>query len=300
VALLAVVALLLFGAAAAGAEELRPEQRYAGGTRVESSSAGVSFVTPTGWAGKFGQNAKHQVLVMGSTTIEGVGLAIIQTGPTAAQVIASLSEPQDLGAGVILKPTAAPIAEGSLIVARYQNDVYVGRALAMLGPDQHTVVFFFAGPQKNEGIYTQLIAGLGKSASFTAPSVAAGPAPAAATGAWSQLLSGQMLHYFSSYNSGGSSGGMAAHRVLHLCADGRFAYVGDSSITMNVPGASASSGGRSGFRGRWTIESPTDANAVLVLVGDDGRQLRWPVRYDGQKTFVNGQRWLRAASDACR
>jgi hypothetical protein len=170
----------------------------------------------------------------------------------------------------------------------------------MVGPDKRNIVFFFAGPQKNEPIYTQLIADLGKSATFTTPSTAAAAAPPAVSGTWSERLSGQMLHYFSTYNSGGSSGGSAAHRVLHLCRDGRFAYFGDSSITMNVPGASASSAGRSGFNGRWTIETPTETNAVLVLNGDDGRQLRWPIRYDGQKTFLNGQRWLRAASDACR
>jgi hypothetical protein len=69
---------------------------------------------------------------------------------------------------------------------------------------------------------------------------------------------------------------------------------------MNVPGATGSSGGRDGFQGRWTLESPTQTTAVLVLAPDGARELRWPIRYDGQKTFLNGQRWLREPSKACR
>jgi hypothetical protein len=37
-----------------------------------------------------------------------------------------------------------------------------------------------------------------------------------------------------------------------------------------------------------------------VLIADGGSTTRWQLRYDGQKTFLNNQRWLRAASDACR
>lgn len=69
---------------------------------------------------------------------------------------------------------------------------------------------------------------------------------------------------------------------------------------MNVPGASGSSGGRDGARGRWNLESPTQSTAVLVLTMDGGRELRWQLRYDGGKTFLNGQRWLREPSKACR
>src|SRR5215813_4996764 len=125
-------AALALSAGAAAADVLRVGTSYAGGTRVESPSAGVSFVTPAGWTGKFAQDAAHQLLVMGSTTIEGVGLAIVETGQTSAEVMASLSQPQDLGGGVILKPTSAPVAKESLIAFRYANDVYVGGALAML------------------------------------------------------------------------------------------------------------------------------------------------------------------------
>lgn len=305
VLLCAVVAVRLGGSGGpAFAEELIPNRTYAAGTPVEAPGLGVAFVLPEGWVGKYGQDASNKVVVMGSNTIEGVGLAILQAGQSAAQLAAALGEPQDLGAGVVLRPTAPPDRQGSRITARYQNNVYVGRALAVLGPTGTSVIFFFAGPPKNEPAYGKLLEGLARSTGFTAPVPAAAQTAAPPVGGleqeWSRLLAGQMLHYFSRYDSGGGGGGMASHRVLHLCADGRFSYAGDSSMTMNVPGANASGGGRGGSRGQWRIESPTQTTAVLVLTADGGSSMRWPLRYDGEKTFLNGQRWLRAASDACR
>jgi len=297
------VLVLAAGVGPAGADELQLDRVYAGGTRVESPAAGLSFVTPHGWVGRFGQDARHQVLILGSNTVEGVGLAIIQSGVSAQQVLRSLDEPQDLGAGVVLRPVGAPSVIGPRIAARYRDETYVGRALAVIGPARNGVVFFFAGPARHEAVYAALLEGLAGSTGFAQPVAAPAPAPAPASGrlgeAWSELLTGQALHYFSSYNSGGGGGGMASHRVLHLCAGGRFRYAGDSLVTMNVPGAGGSAGGRDGFQGRWRLESPGESAAVLVLVVDGGQELRWQVRYDGQKTFLNGQRWLRERSKVC-
>jgi hypothetical protein len=289
---------------AASADVLVPNRTYAAGTALEAPTLGVAFVMPEGWAGKFAQDAKSQVVVMGSNTIEGVGLAIPQLGQSPAQVVAALRQSQDLGAGVVLLPTGQPDVQGSRVTARFQNNVYVGRALAVLGPAGQSVIFFFSGPLKNEAAYGQVLEALARSTGFAppVPATAQAEAPAAAglDQQWSKLLAGQMLHYFSTYNSGAGGGGMQSHRVLHLCSDGRFSFAGDSSMTMNVPGAGASSGGRSGSRGQWRIESPTQTTAVLVLAADGGQTTRWQLRYDGQKTFLNNQRWLRAASDACR
>ncbi len=294
---------------ATSADVLVPNRTYSAGTALESPTLGVAFVMPEGWAGKFAQDAKSQVVVMGSNTIEGVGLAIPQLGQSPAQVVAALRESQNLGSGVVLRPTAEPSVQGSRVTARFQDNVYVGRALAVLDPAGQSVIFFFSGPLKNEAAYGQVLEALARSTGFAppVPATAQAEAPAAAGSAapgmdqqWSRLLAGQMLHYFSTYNSGAGGGGMASHKVLHLCSDGRFSYTGDSSMTMNVPGAGASSAGRGGSRGQWRVESPTQTTAVLVLTADGGTSMRWQLRYDGSKTFLNNQRWLRAASDACR
>jgi hypothetical protein len=304
IALLCSVVVVLAGTQAASGDELTPNRTFASGAAVESPTLGVAFVMPAGWVGKSGQDANIKVLVMGSNTIEGVGLAILQPGQSPAQVAATLAGPQDLGAGVVLRSTAPPDVQGSRITARYQNNTYVGRALAVLGPPGQSVIFFFSGPFKNEATYGQILEALAQSTGFAPPvpvtARAQAPASAGMDQQWARLLAGQMLHYFSTYNSGAGGGGMASHKVLHLCSDGRFSYTGDSSMTMNVPGASASGGGRGGSRGQWRIESPTQTTAVLALTPDGAAPLRWQLRYDGSKTFVNNQRWLRAASDACR
>jgi hypothetical protein len=302
---LGTVGLAALSAWSVGAAELAPGQTYAGGTRVEVPRLGVSFAIPAGWSGQTGQDPQSHAVVLGSGAIEGVGLASIQYGVTVADLVTALSEAQDLGAGIVLEPTGAPITQGSRIVMRYENERYVGRALAVVGPAQDGVLFFFAGPRKNERAYVALLDELAASTHVSEPAgtTAAPTVPATLPGPgqdWATLLGGQALHYFSSYNSGGGAGGTAAHRILHLCANGRFAYGGDSLVTMNVPGASGSSGGRDSFEGRWSLESPTRTTAVLVLDVDGGRQLRWEVRYDGTKTFLNGRRWLREPSKACR
>jgi hypothetical protein len=224
-------------------------------------------------------------------------------------VAAQLAESQDLDAGVRLAPTGAPEVRGRLVAARYTGEPYLGLALGIVGSERASVIFLFAGPSKNEAVYLRLLSAIGKSTSFTEPTPApeepTGPAPREAVAgelgqAWSRLLSGSMLHYFARYNSGGMSGGMASHRVLHLCTDGRFTYAGDSLVTINVPGASGSSGGQRGSAGRWSVEPVSETSAVLILVQDGGQSVRWKVEFDGQKTLVNGQRWLRATSDACR
>jgi len=299
---IAAFAACLIGAPAS-AEELIPGRTYAAGTAVEDRSLGLAFITPQGWAGKFAQDATTKVLVMRSNNIEGEGMAILQTGRSPEQIAAGLAMPVNLGSNVILRTTAPPEVQGSRVVARYQDNVYVGRALAVIGPSGSSVIFFFSGPTRNEAVYAQILEGLAGTTGFAAPipvtAQAEAPAAAGLEQQWSKLLAGQMLHYFSTYNSG-AGGGMASHRVLHLCSDGRFAFGGESSMSMNVPGANASGAGRSGSRGQWRIESPTQTSAVLVLVGDGGSLQRWQVRYDGSKTFLNGQRWSRVPSDACR
>lgn len=295
-------ASMVCGIAVAQAE-LRPNQQYQGGVQVKSSALGISFSLPKGWLGAYREEGGQAVLVLGSNSVEGVGLVILMKDQTPAQVVAGLNEAQDLGAGVVLELVGSVRTQGSRVTARYLNSQYVGRALALLGSRNH-VIYFYAGPQKNEALYGQLLEGLAGSTRFQAPVAARPqPAPPAPTGVarqWTQFLAGKMLRYFSSYNSGGGSGGISEQRTLHLCSDGSFAYLDESLTTINVPGASASSGGNGRALGRWRIESATQNSAVLLLNVDGGEVERLRVEFDGDKTFLNGQRWFRVESDACR
>lgn len=293
--------LVALGAAVAQAE-LRAGQQYQGGTKVQASGLGISFALPQGWLGAYKQEGEQAVLVLGSNTIEGVGLVILMKNQTPAQVVQGLNDAQDLGDGVVLELDGAPKAQGSKITARYLNDQYVGRALALLGSKNH-VIYFYAGPQKNEKRYAQLLDGLASSTRFQAPApkpAAPAPAPTGLAKQWTQFLSGMMLRYLSSYNSGGGGGGMSTDKALHFCSDGSFAFLNNSLTTMNVDGATASSGGSGRYLGRWRIESASQNEALLLLSYDGGEVERIRLGYDGQKTFLNGVRWFRVESDACR
>lgn len=293
--------VVALGAAVAQAE-LKAGQQYQGGSRVQASGLGISFILPQGWLGAYKQEGEQAVVVLGSNTVEGLGLVIFMKNQTPAQVMQSLNDAQDLGDGVVLELAGAPHTQGSRVTARYLNHQYVGRALALLGSKNH-VIYFYAGPQKNEQLYGQLLEALAGSTRFQAPApkpATPAPAPTGLAKQWTQFLSGMMLRYLSSYNSGGGGGGMSTDKTLHFCSDGSFAFLNNSLTTMNVDGATASSGGNNRYLGRWRIESAGQAEATLLLSYEGGQVERVRLNYDGQKTFLNGVRWFRVESDACR
>lgn len=294
--------LALVGSLAMAQTELEPGGQYKAGAQVKSSGLGIVFALPKDWLGAFRQEGDQAVLVLGANNLEGVGLAIFMKGQTAAQVVQVLNDSQDLGDNVVLELDGNVKTQGSKITARYVNEIYVGRALAVLGPNHNHVIYFYAGPQKNEKLYVQLLDGLAASTKFTAvqtPKPQPMTPPTGLSKEWTQLLSGMMLRYFSSYNTGGGGGGMSSQRTLHLCSNGSFAYFGSSSVSINVPGATAGGGGTDRTSGRWRIVSANQTTAVLLLQIDGGGEERLQLRYDGEKTFIGGERWFRVESDAC-
>ncbi len=291
--------VLAFGGSLAQSE-LTPNQKYEGGTRVQASNIGISLVIPKGWVARYTQNATNTALIMGSNTIEGVGLAILISDQNAQQVFNDLNESQDLGGGVILEPTGAARRQGQRVTARYAKSDYVGRALGLIGPGQHHVLYFFAGPHQNEKIYVSLLDDLANATKFIAPSADKTQPSTGLTGEWTKFLSGMMLRYLSSYNSGGGSGGTSTDRTMHFCSDGRYAYFSSSLTTINLDGGGASSGGQEQTQGRWRVESATQTNAIVILSLENGQTERINVQYDGTKTFVGNQRWFRVESDACK
>ncbi len=297
------IAALALGAGMAQTE-LKTNQKYQGGARVQASTLGISLVIPKNWVGQYGQDAGNAALVMGSETIEGVGLAVLIGNQSAQQVVNSLSEAQDLGSGVVLQPSGAVRRQGQRISARYADADHVGRSLGLIGTARNHVVYFFAGPLKNEKIYAGLLEELASGTKFVAPSASkprpAAPVASGLAGEWTKFLSGTMLRYLSSYNSGGGAGGISTDRTMHFCSDGRFAYQGSSLTTIDVDGGGASSGGSDRGQGRWRVESATQTSAIVVLNLEDGSTERITVSYDGTKTFVGNQRWFRVESDTCR
>ena len=282
-------------------------RKYAAGARLSSARYGVSLVVPAGHEAVYGEDADAGALVVGAPDAEGAGLAILRTGQSIAQLTAILNERQTLDQDTVLEPAGAARAQGSRVTARYLNDELVGRAIGLLGPNGTSVLLMYFGPRASEQRYASLLEQLAASVRFSTPAAGrppsgqaapARPAESGLTRAWTELLSGMMLRFLSS--SGDSSGGTSASRTLHLCSDGSFGYRGSSLVTADVPGVSGFAGDRDQATGRWRLESPTQTTVVLVLAVDGGGTQRVQVGYDGSRTFVDGERWFRVASDACR
>ncbi len=127
-------------------------------------------------------------------------------------------------------------------------------------------------------------------ASFRFP---ASPTPAAprANNLWTQRLNDKKLVQFSGYSSGGNSGGMNSQKTLYLSADGTYSFRSSSSISIDVSGASASSGGRQANQGRWRVVEQA-GEATLELTSPQNGIEKIKLTLQGTQTFLNGRRWF--------
>jgi hypothetical protein len=155
---------------------------------------------------------------------------------------------------------------------------------------ERAVMIFAVGPQTRLDARDAAMREV--AASFAAGRGGAGASAAANSPLarqWDQRLRGRKLTYMTS-SSGGSSGGIAAKTVILLGADGQFDFYSESLVTMSVPGAGGSSGGRDAGQGRWRITTP-GSNAVLELQFSDGRAKQFELTYNNA-VYLNGRRFF--------
>lgn len=144
--------------------ELAPGQRYEGGSLVRNSRHGVSFRLPPDWEGRIPQGS--DALLLHASGHDGVGIVAILDQMTPELLVERLSEPQDFGGSVVLQLSRPLEQEGTRWKAAYLSGHVVGRVLAVLGPDEQAVVYFFAGPQAEGDVYDQLLNDLGRTTEF--------------------------------------------------------------------------------------------------------------------------------------
>ncbi len=268
-------------------------ERYAPGTRVALPLFGLSFVVPEEWTGLWPPGT--DVFLLGSETRAGLGGAKAHGETTVAALAAALGEAQDLGEGIVLEPAAPPVTEGAEVHARYTGQELVGLGRAIRTPLGHAVTFFFAGPASEESYYEGLLTALAASTEFAPPDASA------LVGEWQALLAGmklEQLESYSSYGGAGAGGGTSRHAVWHLCADGRFTSSYSAHTAIDAEAASGLGTTAEERSGRWSIAA-REGQAVLVLAGSDGAETTHALGYDGEKTFLDGERVFRVPSDAC-
>jgi sarcosine oxidase gamma subunit len=290
-------------AVAASSEELETGRQYKAGSRVRAGENGVSWIDPAEWLGVMPPGTP--AFLMGSETEAGLGIAYLLSGVTVQDVAVKLNETQALDETLVLEPHGEPAISGNRVSMAYTGESFDGQVLALVGPAGQGIVYFFAGPRTMAAHYADLLETLAGSTRFTSPETPP-PAPVAtggqgqsnAGGPWNDLLAGMMLKQLSSYSSG-TSGGYNSSRVWHLCSDGTYAYSGSSSVSIDAGDYSGGSSGQDQSQGKWSVETSGD-NAVLVLASDNGETYRLSLQYDGEKTFLDGERVFRVPSDGCR
>lgn len=129
----------------------------------------LSFVVPVGWTGRIPLDS--EALVLESQDRSGIGLVVLLDDMTMDRLAERLSEPQDFGDSLLLQLSRPLESEGRQLKGGYLGGNVIGRARAVLGPDGHAVVFFFAGPFAEAATYEGLLDALAASTEFEAITV---------------------------------------------------------------------------------------------------------------------------------
>lgn len=114
---------------------------------------------------------------------------------------------------------------------------------------------------------------------------------------WVNFLKGKKITYMDSYSSG-SAGGYSSRIDVFLCGNGEFLYRDQSSVTVDVGGASGFSGGNESNSGRWRVITQGNLAGIELRYGD-GRVEQYRLDYQDQKTYANGERVYVTPAEIC-
>jgi len=117
---------------------------------------------------------------------------------------------------------------------------------------------------------------------------------------WRQHISGKRLTYMESYDSGGGSGGYSQTWEADICSDGTFFYRRESSVSVNVPGATGYSGGNNVTRGTWQLVEQGGQVALQYQMEGSAPE-QGLLEHQNGTTYLGGQRVFVTADNAsCR
>lgn len=115
---------------------------------------------------------------------------------------------------------------------------------------------------------------------------------------WAGFLAGKKVTYMDSYSSG-SAGGYSSRVDVYLCSTGEFAYKDQSSVSVDVGGASGFNGGNSASSGRWHVITQGNV-AGVELRYNDGRTEQYRLDHQDGATYANGTRVYVTPAEICQ
>jgi hypothetical protein len=256
-----------------------PGMEYASGTRVQNAYRGISFIIPRDWKGAMPPD--QRVFLMSSSIKPGMGIAIFQSAFSEEQIIQYLSQEQNLGDNIILKPVGKPKVSGNKITMEYTSMTNAGFALALRGKFNNTVVFLFTGPAKQKDYYLQILEKIQPTVVFLSPN------PKKLKNAWTDALSGKMLKKVSVEDDA-----RGYPTVMHLCAEGKTRIIlpGDHVTIDSEPTL---------IDGLWEVETD-GAQSFLVITPSKRKPVRARLNVMGSYVVLENGRYFLTSSNVCR
>jgi len=144
--------------------ELEAGPHYRSGTRVGSSSAGVSFIIPDAW--QAAMPPRSDTVFLESPHRPGMGLVAVFRHIAPQQLEDHLNQPQVLDEGYVLHPVESAKRSGDRITVRYHSGENTGRALALFGPSQNGALYLFTGPKDQADYYREILEQIAASTQF--------------------------------------------------------------------------------------------------------------------------------------
>lgn len=157
------------GTVAAASPEDRPLDvnvgvTYRAGSRLRIPGTDWSFVVPAGWQSNRPEDSEMPFLV--AEEGKGLGMIFPLADVTRETVRDHLSQPLSLLHGLSFIPAGSEVETDTSIARSYQGEDMTGRALAVLGPGNASVVYFLMGPSAEASDFQSILEGLGQSTRF--------------------------------------------------------------------------------------------------------------------------------------
>jgi hypothetical protein len=215
----------------------------------------------------------------------------VQQEPAGQAVLTLVHVAQGSGGSLLLKGTVMAEGASGWLDA---GDAYLGFE-AYLEGDTLTLIFFEFDGLGAPVAETAAAVVFVRQGAQAPPAAESPPQQLEATTDpfWRDLLAGMMLRFL----SGGEWGTGTA--TLHLCSDGSYGYASNVAIGATVPGVDAGLTSRKNHQGTWQVTPLGASQAKLGLQATDGVRGEWLLEYDGNATYLNGERWYRVESDVC-
>lgn len=295
--LLACLIVLLIPSAFAQ-QELIGGQQYTSGSSVKSTYFGVTLRTPTGFTGAYSDQSGSSILALNSATI-GI-IAIFQHGANRAEYLRLLSQPFPVSAQLTLQPVSQAAEQGTTLTTTYSSDAGVdGLGVALRSQTGSSLLVLGFGKSGLESL-RKAVAAVTAQVVFTAPLAMRGNATLRQQ--WAQTLGSKIWSRSSSTGSNSVNGSASSSSVtqLALCADKRFEYKSQTSVSVSVPGGdfggnSSSSNGGEELSGRWSLELLSATGAVLALTDENGLQRRYLLAVRGNNLLIDNRIWTPSA-----